>query len=45
MQWDDVDERGLQQGKPWLPVPPSYTTVNVKAEEQIPTRCSPGTRA
>ena len=33
MQWDDTKNAGFSSGTPWLPVPPSYTTVNVKAEE------------
>ncbi len=38
MQWDDDAECGLhhRRAKPWLPVPPDYTTVNVKAEEGNP---------
>ena len=31
------DQRGLlASGTPWLPVPPTYTTVNVKAEDTDP---------
>jgi alpha-glucosidase len=33
MQWDDSKNAGFTTGTPWLPVPPTYTTVNVKAEE------------
>jgi alpha-glucosidase len=34
MQWDDSSEAGFtKSSSPWLPVPPTYTTVNVKAEE------------
>jgi alpha-glucosidase len=33
MQWDDSANAGFTTGTPWLPVPPTYKTVNVKAEE------------
>jgi alpha-glucosidase len=33
MQWDDSANAGFTAGTPWLPVPPTYKTVNVKAEE------------
>ena len=36
MQWDDSKNAGFSKGSPWLPVPPTYTTVNVKAEEKDP---------
>jgi alpha-glucosidase len=37
MQWDDSSEAGFtKSSSPWLPVPPTYTTVNVKAEEADP---------
>ena len=36
MQWDDSPNAGFTQGTPWLPVPPTYKTVNVKAEEPEP---------
>ncbi len=32
MQWDDSTNAGFTTGKPWLPIPDSYKTVNVKAE-------------
>jgi alpha-glucosidase len=32
MQWDDSLNAGFSKAKPWLPVPPNYTTINVKAE-------------
>src|SRR5579862_8128241 len=32
MQWDDSPNAGFTRGVPWLPVPPSYKTVNVAAE-------------
>jgi alpha-glucosidase len=32
MQWDAGTNAGFSKGTPWLPVPPTYTTVNVKAE-------------
>jgi alpha-glucosidase len=34
MQWNDGSNAGFtgQNVKPWLPIPPSYKTVNVKAE-------------
>ena len=34
MQWDDGPNAGFTGSnvKPWLPIPPSYKTVNVKAE-------------
>ena len=34
MQWDG--QGGFSKGKPWLPIPPSAATVNVKAEEADP---------
>jgi alpha-glucosidase len=36
MQWDATTNAGFTTGTPWLPVPPTYTTVNVKAEEPQP---------
>lgn len=38
MQWDDSANAGFSpaSAKPWLPIPPTYTTVNVKAEEANP---------
>jgi len=33
MQWDASKNAGFGKGMPWLPVPPSYKTANVKAEE------------
>jgi glycosidase len=36
MQWDATKNAGFTTGTPWLPVPPSYVTVNVKAEEANP---------
>ena len=38
MQWDAAANAGFTgaSDKPWLPVPPTYTTVNVKAEEAQP---------
>lgn len=33
MQWDDSKNAGFTTGTPWLPVPPTYKTVNVKAEQ------------
>jgi alpha-glucosidase len=32
MQWDDTANAGFTTGKPWLPIPDSYKTINVKAE-------------
>src|SRR6185437_4244411 len=32
MQWDDSPNAGFTTGTPWLPVPPTYKTVNVKTE-------------
>lgn len=34
MQWDGSENAGFTTGKPWLPVPPSYTTHNVAAESK-----------
>jgi len=34
MQWDDSRNAGFSTATPWLPVPPTYTTVNVKAEDK-----------
>ena len=38
MQWDVAPNAGFSSGsaKPWLPIPPDYTTVNVEAEEAAP---------
>jgi alpha-glucosidase len=36
MQWDASPNAGFTTGTPWLPVPPTYTTVNVKAGEGNP---------
>ncbi|UWZ84886.1 glycoside hydrolase family 13 protein [Occallatibacter riparius] len=36
MQWDDSANAGFTTGTPWLPVPPTYKTVNVKAEDGKP---------
>jgi alpha-glucosidase len=36
MQWNDSKNSGFSKGAPWLPVPPTYTTVNVSAEEKEP---------
>ncbi len=38
MQWDAGANAGFAKAgvAPWLPVPPTYTTVNVKAEESRP---------
>jgi glycosidase len=32
MQWNDSKSAGFTDGKPWLPVAPSYTTHNVATE-------------
>jgi alpha-glucosidase len=32
MQWDDSTNAGFTTGKPWLPIPDSYKTVNTKVE-------------
>jgi alpha-glucosidase len=38
MQWNDTPNAGFTKAgvTPWLPVPPTYSTVNVKAEEGEP---------
>jgi alpha-glucosidase len=36
MQWDDSEFAGFSTAKPWLPVPPNKSTINVKAEEADP---------
>ncbi len=36
MQWDSSANAGFSNAAPWLPVPPSYTTINVKAEQSDP---------
>jgi alpha-glucosidase len=37
MQWDDSPNAGFTRGTPWLPVPPSYKTVNVASELKDPS--------
>jgi alpha-glucosidase len=37
MQWDDGPSAGFTRGVPWLPVPPSYKTVNVATELKDPS--------
>jgi alpha-glucosidase len=37
MQWDDSANAGFTRGTPWLPVPPSYKTVNVAGELEDPS--------
>jgi len=34
MQWDDSKYAGFSDSKPWLPINPNYTSVNVKSEEK-----------
>ena len=36
MQWNDAQNAGFTKGTPWLPVPATYTTVNVAAEQKEP---------
>lgn len=36
MQWDASANAGFTTGTPWLPVPPSAETINVRAEEENP---------
>jgi alpha-glucosidase len=36
MQWDASRNAGFTTGTPWLPIPPSYLTVNVAAESKQP---------
>ena len=36
MQWDEGENAGFSQAKPWLPVPPSYKTHNVADELKDP---------
>ena len=36
MQWDASAQAGFTTATPWLPVPPSAATINVKAEEGDP---------
>jgi len=37
MQWSDSANAGFTRGTPWLPVPPSYKTVNVASQLRNPT--------
>ena len=36
MQWDATANAGFTTGRPWLPVPPSASEINVKLEERDP---------
>jgi alpha-glucosidase len=36
MQWDAGRNAGFTTGTPWLPIPPSYATVNVRTESKEP---------
>jgi len=36
MQWDATTNGGFSKATPWLPVPPSGSVINVKAEESDP---------
>src|SRR5581483_2071373 len=36
MQWNTEKNAGFTEGKPWLPVPPSYKTHNVATESKEP---------
>jgi alpha-glucosidase len=36
MQWDASANAGFSKARPWLPVPPTYLTVNVKTQESDP---------
>jgi alpha-glucosidase len=36
MQWSAATQAGFTTGTPWLPVPPSAASINVKAEEGDP---------
>ena len=36
MQWDDTPNAGFTKGIPWLPIPVSYKTHNVAAEQKDP---------
>ncbi len=36
MQWNDSPNAGFSAATPWLPVPPSYKTHNVAAEDKDP---------
>ena len=37
MQWDDSPNAGFTRSTPWLPIPPSYKTVNVASELKDPS--------
>ncbi len=36
VQWDGTENAGFTAGKPWLPVNPNYTEINVAAQEADP---------
>ncbi len=36
MQWEGTAKAGFTSGDPWLPVPPSVSTINVKTEASDP---------
>ena len=36
MQWDTSTNAGFSNATPWLPVPPNYTTINVKTQQSDP---------
>ncbi len=37
MQWNEEATAGFSNAKPWLPVPPNTTTINVAAEQTDPS--------
>jgi len=37
MQWDNTENGGFSTGKPWLPLPENYKTVNVKKQQEDPS--------
>lgn len=38
-QWDDSNNAGFSEGKPWININPDYNTINAAAQEDDPHSC------